>query len=107
MRLLTYSTAIIVLALILTGCNAIDRKVNSQAQNVNATGTPYSDGARRVTIEELEKLMKDGKVFIVDVRGQEAYDVGHILGAHMIPAADIANHLKELPSDKLIVTYCS
>ncbi len=107
MRLFTYSTAIIVLALVLTGCNAIDRKVNSQAQNANATATPASDGARRVTIQELEQLMKDGKVFIVDVRGQDAYDVGHIPGAHMIPAADIANHLKELPSDKLIVTYCS
>jgi 3-mercaptopyruvate sulfurtransferase SseA len=107
MRLLTYSTAIVLLALLLMGCNALDRKVNSQAQNANATASPYSDGARRVTIAELEELIKDGKVFIVDVRGQDAYDVGHIPGAHMIAAGDIANHLKELPSDKLIVTYCS
>ena len=107
MRLLTYSTAIVVLALLLMGCNALDRKVNSQAQNANATGTLYPDGARRVTIAELEELIKDGKVFIVDVRGQDSYDVGHIPGAHMIPAGDIGNRLKELPSDKLIVTYCS
>ena len=52
-------------------------------------------------------MMKEGKVFVVDVRSQDAYDAGHIPGRELIPSGEILNHLKELPSDKLIVTYCS
>jgi rhodanese-related sulfurtransferase len=33
--------------------------------------------------------------------------MGHIPGAHLIPAGDILNHLNELPRNKTIVTYCS
>lgn len=111
MRLLTFSIAALALAVLLTGCNLLHSKGVSQAQqprtNANAAATPASDGARRVTIDELEALMKDGKVMVVDVRSQDSYDAGHIPGAKLIPAGEILNHLKELPTDKLIVTYCS
>ena len=43
----------------------------------------------------------------MDVRSQDAYDLGHIPGAKLIPLDEIANRTKELPKDKLIVTYCS
>jgi rhodanese-related sulfurtransferase len=72
-----------------------------------STPTPYPDGARRVTIDEMEALVKDDKAVIIDVRSQDSYDAGHIPGAKLIPAFDILNHLKELPRDKLIITYCS
>jgi len=110
MRLLTFSVTGLALAVLLTACSQIHSKSN-QAQNANNTptvaSTPYADGARRVTIAELEAMMKDGKVFIVDVRSQDSYDAGHIPGAKLIPSGEILNHLKELPRDKLIVTYCS
>ena len=110
MRLLTFSITGLALAVLLTACSLIHSK-NNQAQNSNNTptvaSTPYADGARRVTIPELEAMMKDGKAFIVDVRSQDSYDVGHIPGAKLIPSGEILNHLKELPKDKLIVTYCS
>lgn len=106
-----YLTLVLSLALIFTACNLIDGKSNSQAQQAkntpSVTATPYPDGARRVTIPELETLMKEGKAFVVDVRNQESYDAGHIPGAKLIPSAEILNHLKELPRDKIIVTYCS
>lgn len=107
MRLFTVSFTALTLAALLTGCNL--HKSNSQAQQVppKVTATPYPDGARRVTIPEFEAMMKEGKVFVVDVRSQDAYDAGHIPGAKLIPSGEILNHLKELPSDKLIVTYCS
>jgi 3-mercaptopyruvate sulfurtransferase SseA len=107
MRLLTFSITALLLAVVVTACN-LHGKGSSQAQaNPSPSSTPYADGARRVTIEELEAMMKDGKVFLVDVRSQDAYDAAHIPGAKLIPSGEILNHLKELPSDKLIVTYCS
>ncbi len=95
-------------AVVLAACNAIDTNVASHAPKPGASPqTVYADGARRITIEELEALQKDGQAFIVDVRNQASYDVGHIPGARLIPAGEILNHINELPKDKMIVTYCS
>ncbi len=106
-----YPAIILLAAIILGGCNAVDRKVASQAQKTEkpAPGpeTAYADGARRVTTEELEALMKQGNAFVVDVRNQASYDAGHIPGAKLIPIGEVLNHLDELPRDKTIVTYCS
>lgn len=111
MRFFTVSMTGLAFAALVTACSLIHSKSNSQAQNANntlkVTSTPYPDGARRVTIAELETMMKDGSVFVVDVRNQDSYDAGHIPGAKLIPAGEIVNHLKELPRDKMIVTYCS
>ena len=108
MRLFTYSILVLLVALFLTACNGSGGSVASQTQPkpINL-GTPYPDGARRITIDDLEMAMKAGQVFIVDVRMQESYDAGHIPGSKLIPETEIANHLKELPRDKTIVTYCS
>jgi 3-mercaptopyruvate sulfurtransferase SseA len=103
-----YPAMLLVVALILASCNGVDNIVNRSSETPAATpATVHADGARRITTSELEALMKDGKAFLVDVRNQDAYDLGHIPGSLLIPAGDIANHLKELPSDKTIVTYCS
>ena len=107
MRLITYLIALSLLAIFFSACNAIDSKLKSQAQKPVTASTPYPDGARRVTIDELEALIKDGKVLVLDVRTQDSYDAGHIPGARLIPAGEVQNHLKELPRDKMIVTYCS
>ena len=117
MRLkLLYSVLILAAAVIVISCNGVDHLTNSNASKPaglvdpkGGTGpeTVYADGARRITIDEFDELMKKGEVFIVDVRNQAAYDLGHIPGSRLIPAGEIANHLNELPRDKMIVTYCS
>lgn len=66
-----------------------------------------ADGVRRVTVEELRAALDKGTAIVVDVRGQDSYKAGHIKGAVWIPESEIANRTKELPKDKLIVTYCS
>ena len=105
----TYMAMVIVAAFILAACNAVDTRVNSSPQKPASIGpeTTYADGARRITIEELETLMKDGQAFVVDVRDKDSYEQGHIPGSHLIPAGEILNRLNELPRDKMIVTYCS
>ena len=66
-----------------------------------------NDGVKRITTAELDDLMKQGKVVVVDVRNQQAYDLGHIRGAKLIPVNQVGERAKELPRDKMIVTYCS
>jgi 3-mercaptopyruvate sulfurtransferase SseA len=113
MRLkLICSAIILAVMVVLTACNAVDTTLNTNT-NTNANPAPagpqttYADGARRITTSELETLMKEGKAYVVDVRLQDAYDMGHIPGARLIPSGSIEQHIKELPRDKMIVTYCS
>ena len=104
---LTYSIAFLLAAVFLLACGGSDTQVPTQTQKAVHAATPYPDGARRVTVEELEKLIAEGRAFIVDVRTQDAFDVSHIPNAKLIPSGEILNHINELPRDKTIVTYCS
>ena len=93
---------------VFAACNAVDHVANSNTKPVSqGVETVYADGARRVTIDEMEAMVKDGTAIVIDVRNQAAYDQGHIPGSRLIPAGEILNHISELPRDKTIVTYCS
>ena len=105
MRLrIIYCLVIFAAAAVFAACNAVDHDTKSIAKGPE---TVYADGARRVTIEEMEAMLKDGTAIVIDVRNQAAYDQGHIPGSRLIPAGEILNHIGELPRDKTIVTYCS
>ena len=104
----TFTAMIIVAALVLASCNAVDNTANTNS--LRPSGSPEAntvENARRITTAELETLIKEGKAFVVDVRSQDSYDKGHIPGSKLIPVGEIANHINELPRDKTIVTYCS
>ena len=101
-----FCVIVLAAALVFAACNAVDHVANSNTKPVGPE-TVYADGARRVSIEELEGMMKDGTAVVIDVRNQAAYDLGHIPGSRLIPAGEILNHISELPRDKTIVTYCS
>ena len=95
-------------AIVFAACSAAGNKVTKiQQPATTTTPTTYADGARRITIIELQDLIKKHEAFIVDVRNDTSYNAGHIPGAKLIPAGEILNHVDELPKDKLIVTYCS
>ena len=108
MRSTFYFGLIVLVAAVLAGCNAKDTtSANTKPVQLPASDTVYADGARRVTADELDTMLKNGQAIVVDVRNQASYDMGHIPGAKLIPAGEILNHLNELPRDKMIVTYCS
>ena len=65
------------------------------------------DGVRRITPAEAREAFEKGKAIIVDVRGEDAYNAGHVKGARLIPLNDILARITELPRDKMIITYCS
>lgn len=100
-----YSAMILAAVVLLAACNATDVAVNPKpAPSPEVT---HADGVRRITTAELESLINKGEAFVVDVRNQDAYDLGHIPGATLIPAGEVLNHVNELPRDKTIVTYCA
>ena len=111
MRRVSLFLAIALLTLTgLTACNSLEKK--TQTASSNAPQTPSAkavpkDGIRRITVVELRELLAKNEAVVIDVRTQESYDIGHIQGAKLIPVGDTANHIDELPKDKLIVTYCS
>jgi len=113
MRLIISVLAVAVLALgVLTACNSAEWKSAqtspvAPAQGPSTAPAPPSDGARRVTVAELKDLLDKDEAVVIDVRNESSYNAGHIRGAKLIPEAEIANHIDELPKNKLIVTYCS
>ena len=90
---------------IFAGCNS-NEQTNSRTMGASSAPTP-ADGVRRITVSELQEMMKKNEVFIVDVRNEDAYNTSHIRGAKLIPLNDVEKRSGELPKDKLIVTYCT
>ena len=64
---------------------------------------------KKITAEEAkERMDKDEKVVILDVRTEEEYQEGHVPGAIVIPNETISSEpLEELPDiDQEILVYC-
>ena len=109
MRSTFYFALIVAAAVVFAACNAVDNTANTNTKPAAVPGadTVYADGVRRVTVNELDTMLKNGQAIVVDVRNQDSYNIGHIPGAKLIPAGEILNHINELPRDKMIVTYCA
>lgn len=65
------------------------------------------DGVRRITPAEAQKALAAGRAIIIDVREESSYKAGHVKGARWIPGNEIESRVKELPRNKMIITYCS
>lgn len=52
------------------------------------------------------KLIKDGAT-ILDVRSKSEFSQGHVKGAINIPVDQLANNLKNLKKDEVIITCCA
>lgn len=59
-----------------------------------------------VTIEELTRKIKAGKVTVLDVRPETEYRNGHIANAISIPHHQLSRRLKELSKRTEIIAYC-
>jgi 3-mercaptopyruvate sulfurtransferase SseA len=98
--------------LVLSACNSRDSNTGARAPATPTTTTTTAqetpqDGVRRVTIPELREALDKGEAVVVDVRGSVEYKLGHIKGARSVPLGLIAQQIKELPREQLIVTYCA
>ena len=82
---------------------------SSNGDNVSGSSSHEAVGPERITVDELKaKLAKKETILIIDVRGSD-YDASQtkIKGAMRIVPAELEAHLKDLPRDKEIVTYCA
>lgn len=59
-----------------------------------------------LSLEELDKKMNSQEIILLDVRPHEEYVTAHIPGAISMPIEELANTLKKLPDNKLVVAYC-
>jgi rhodanese-related sulfurtransferase len=62
----------------------------------------------RIAWAEFKKAYDEGKVVVIDVRGDASYQAGHIPGARPIAYDVVEKHAKELKKlKKPIVLYCA
>jgi ArsR family transcriptional regulator len=64
------------------------------------------DALEPVTRAELKRRVRDGVVTVLDVRPRDEYDAGHIPQAINIPLSELADRLREIPTDREVVAYC-
>ena len=60
----------------------------------------------QVTPDDLAARMSAGQVAVLDVRGQQEWDEGHIPGAVHVPLGDLPDRLDAVPREKSVVVHC-
>jgi len=68
---------------------------------------PPLESARRINRDEAIKLVKAKKAIFIDVRSKDSWSTEHIAGAVSIPLSELNTRLRELPQNKLLITYCA
>jgi len=69
------------------------------------TATPIPE---RLSLADLQRLLQEPlPPLVVDVRTSDSFAQGHIPGAINLPLNEINTRFKELPANRLIVTYCA
>lgn len=66
--------------------------------------------ATRVTVDEIKERMDRGERFtFVDTRNPQAWGEAEtkLPGALRVPADEVERHLKEIPRDRVVITYCT
>ena len=63
-------------------------------------------GIERITSDELEERLRDGKVVLIDVRPREEFAAGHIESARSMPVDELDHLIGELDPDREVIAYC-
>lgn len=90
-------------AFALCGCASDDAAEASGSQS--SASTPIFSS---ITAEEAKRMIDEGDVTVVDVRGESEYSEAHVPGAICLPIEEIgSNKLGILPDfDAKIIVYC-
>jgi len=70
----------------------------------------YTEGeletVSQISAAEAKQRWERGEVAVLDVRGADEYQAGHVPGALNIHAGRVMNHLGAIPKDKPVVVHC-
>lgn len=72
--------------------------------------SPQAMEATRVTVDEVKARMERGEPFVfLDTRNPKAWDeaITKLPRAIRVPADEVEQHLKEIPHDRVVITYCT
>ena len=69
---------------------------------VNVQAGEYPD----ISITDLEKAIKSGKVTVIDVNGESTFKENHIPGAISFYSEDFKKQLAKADKKSLVVAYC-
>jgi 3-mercaptopyruvate sulfurtransferase SseA len=105
-------------AALFAACRADDTAGNSHAASdsgaTHAAAKPTAqqqpapaEDARRVTVDELRKMLDAGDTVVYDTRAKEAYEQEHIKGSLSMPFNEVDARSGELPKGKSLVFYCT
>jgi len=64
------------------------------------------DEVERITADELEARVAEGRAVVLDVRPAVEYAAGHIAGARSAPLDQLVSGAAALPSGQEVVAYC-
>ncbi len=64
------------------------------------------DQLNQISSDELLQKLQNNEVYLIDVRPEEEYSLGHIKNANSYPHKQIRDRWPELPKDRDIVAYC-
>ena len=90
-----------------TAASSSDTAAAPQTTKQAPAPTPAADQTRRISIQETQAAIAAGNALLVDVREEAAYKSSHIKGAKNIPLPRFEQRMSELPTGKLIITYCA
>lgn len=75
-----------------------------------APAQPVADAAdkiERISAADAKAAVDAGEAILVDVRHESSYRRSHAAGAMHLYPDQVVTRWKELPREKLIVTYCT
>ena len=101
---------ILVLALMMVGtavaCGGSQPATTDTQPALSAELSEVLDLADTVNVQTVATIKEREDVIVLDVREQWEYDEGHIPGVTLIPMAEVANRLSEIPTDKEVIVTC-
>ncbi|PIO48511.1 MAG: molybdenum cofactor biosynthesis protein MoeB [[Chlorobium] sp. 445] len=82
---------------------------HDRTEHVSAAqkGTTLSSRPDEITVHELKARLDRGeKLFILDVRNPNEYQISRLNGSMLIPLPELPNRLHEVPKDQEVIVYC-
>ncbi|MCL6647940.1 MAG: MBL fold metallo-hydrolase [Chloroflexi bacterium] len=69
--------------------------------------TPLVEAVPEITVEAAPAWLQEHHPFILDVREPAEYRAGHLPGAVLLPQADLAVRLAEVPRERKVLVVCA